>query len=178
MAGGQVFADASDFSRLGRAFDRLPADIRQKAFRRTMARLEGRAKTEIVRDVAKFTSAPQKHIRPNIRARSRGEYTLIRLKTRWLSWEKLGARQLKRGVSLRRRGRVPHAFFATMASGHRNVFVRSGPDRTPIHGLYGPNPAHAVNKNHDRYADLLVDIVETEGARRLLHEIDHLLRRF
>lgn len=47
-----------------------------------------------------------------------------------------------RGVSYRLptgRGRLEHAFITTMPSGHRGVFMRSGPARLPIVEKHGPS---------------------------------------
>lgn len=173
----ELYADASDFTRLSKALGRLPNEIRQKAFRRTMARLERRAKTEVVREAAKFSSAPQKHIRPSLRGRVGSDGLTLSLKTPWLSFQKLGMRQGAKGVSVRRRGQVRGSFVATMANGHTNAFIRAGMRSTPIIGLYGPNPAHAIINNPDRFEKIMAKIGKVEGADRLLHEIDRLLPR-
>lgn len=52
-----------------------------------------------------------------------------------------------RGVSARTpAGRYPHAFIATMASGHEGVFERRGRSRLPIKELFGPSPGHVFAK--------------------------------
>jgi hypothetical protein len=44
------------------------------------------------------------------------------------------------------RGRYPNAFIATMGSGHRGVFQRSGNGRLPVHELFGPSLGHVFSK--------------------------------
>lgn len=44
------------------------------------------------------------------------------------------------------RNRAPHAFIATMRSGHRGVFVRAGRPRLGIRELRGPSMAHVFEK--------------------------------
>lgn len=55
-----------------------------------------------------------------------------------------------RGVTARLpapgRGRYPHAFIATMRSGHVGVFQRRGRDRLPIDELHGPSLPHVFAK--------------------------------
>lgn len=54
-----------------------------------------------------------------------------------------GTRQLKRGVKYRIGSEgfrlIEHAFIATMTSGHRGVFKRTGPSHLPIKELKGPS---------------------------------------
>lgn len=56
-----------------------------------------------------------------------------------------GARQTKKGVSVKinvgKRVLIKSAFIATMANGHRGVFVRKGKTRFPIKELYSSTPA-------------------------------------
>ena len=170
-----VTVDASDFTRMVRLFDRLPEEIRLKAFARVMRRMEKMSRTQLVRDVSDHTSAPQKHIRPAMHVSAGVDDVEARLRTRWLSFANLGARATRSGVSLRRRGSIRGAFFATMSNGHRNAFIRAGKARTPIQGLYGPNPAHAVANNEPHYTRVLRATLETHGLPRLMQEIDVLL---
>lgn len=52
-----------------------------------------------------------------------------------------------RGVTARTRtGRYPNAFIATMPSGHRGVFTRTGRGRLPIAELHGPSLGHVFEK--------------------------------
>lgn len=54
-----------------------------------------------------------------------------------------------RGITYRMQGqrkRLDHAFFATMASGHRGVFLRKGTKRLPIREAFGPSLGHVFIK--------------------------------
>lgn len=170
-----AYADAIDFAQYSRAFSRLPREIKGKAVRRTMSNLGKKGRTKIVRDVAKFSSAPQKHIRQYMVMRNSPAGIDYQLRMPWLSFAKLGSKQRKSGVYLRRRGLIKGGFHAKMSSGHENAFIRKSSKRLPIQGLYGPNPAHAVINNEDRYEAFLAEILEEDGADRLLHEVGRLL---
>lgn len=54
-------------------------------------------------------------------------------------------------------GRIPDAFIATMASGHRGVFVRAGRGRLPIRERFGPSIGHVFSKYR---ADALARVIE------------------
>lgn len=57
-----------------------------------------------------------------------------------------------RGVSYRLpggRGRDPHAFIATMQSGHRGVFRRTGKGRLPVIQLHGPSLVNVFRNKLD-----------------------------
>lgn len=54
-----------------------------------------------------------------------------------------------RGITYRMQGQrklLPHAFFSTMASGHRGVFLRKGKARLPIREAFGPSLGHVFLK--------------------------------
>jgi hypothetical protein len=74
-----------------------------------------------------------------------------------------------RGVSasLGGRKRYPHAFIATMGSGHRGVFQRKGLDRLPITELRGPSIAHVFKK----YEQVGIDRTLEQLAKTLGHEL-------
>jgi hypothetical protein len=73
-----------------------------------------------------------------------------------------------RGVAYRLGGakRLPHAFIATMRSGHRGVFERVGTRRLPIHELKGPSIGHVFARHVDeglaRGQEALVKNLESE----------------
>lgn len=76
-----------------------------------------------------------------------------------------------RGVSAKLvggRGRYPHAFIATMRSGHRGVFQRRGRARLPIHELHGPSLPHVFAKH--AAAGL------SHGRESLLKNLQHEIR--
>ncbi|HMJ88145.1 MAG TPA: phage tail protein [Vicinamibacterales bacterium] len=74
-----------------------------------------------------------------------------------------------RGVSANMGGRkrYPHAFIATMASGHEGVFQRKGPGRLPIAELRGPSIAHVFKK----YEQVGIDRAQEQLAKTLGHEL-------
>lgn len=73
------------------------------------------------------------------------------------------------------RGRAPHAFLATMKTGHRGVFQRkAGATRLPIVELRGPSVPRVFKKHLDA-------TLETEAAalfeKNVLHEIEYAISR-
>jgi hypothetical protein len=76
-----------------------------------------------------------------------------------------------RGVSYRQgsggRGRVSDAFLATMPTGHRGVYRRSGKSRLPIFELYGPSIGHVF----DKYREQAIDRMRETFDERLEHEL-------
>jgi hypothetical protein len=83
-----------------------------------------------------------------------------------------------RGVTARMQGgrnRYPHAFIATMRSGHRGVFQRTsvpGGPRSPIRELKGPSIPHVFNK----HASIGLERGEEALVTNLQHEFDYLLQ--
>lgn len=75
-----------------------------------------------------------------------------------------------RGVTYRigagGRRRLPHAFIATMRSGHAGVFQRRGTKRLPINEAFGPSIAHVFSKQipigEARREEVLVKNVQHE----------------
>ena len=77
-----------------------------------------------------------------------------------------------RGVTARSRGgrtRLPHAFIATMPSGHRGVFARDTVKRGPITQRYGPSVGHVFVKHEKAITD--------RGEEQLLGELNRQLER-
>lgn len=67
------------------------------------------------------------------------------------------------------RGSLPHAFIATMPSGHRGVFSRAGKDRKPIRQHFGPSVG--------RVFDLHRDEIMARGEEVVIAELDRQLDR-
>lgn len=172
-----IYADASDFVHLSRAINRLPGDIKAKAFARAMRRVEQTVKTRLVRRNAEHTRMPQKLVRERTTARfNAGGHTIEAVvKSNWIGLYKLGARQTRAGVSVRGRGSYAHAFLAEMGSGHRGVMMRVGKSRLPIRELFGANPAHAITNNPDVYLKVLAEVIDDVLMGRVLHELGRLL---
>lgn len=172
--------DASEIADLSRALSKVPADIKAKAFSRAMRRIGEMTRTGVIAESVKRTKSPPSIVR---RATSRAFFSQsdssleLKMKSGWIGIIKLGARQTREGVNTKLRGSYRSAFIATMSSGHRAVMMRSGKARTPIHELFGPNPAHDVVNNPDEFVNVLANIIEQRLTPRVLHEIENLLRR-
>lgn len=83
------------------------------------------------------------------------------------------ARQTKRGVSVEvnrgKRSIVKGAFIATMKSGHKGVFKRTGTARLPIRELFGSRPVDALLHKGE------ADSVAARGAKSLSETFTRLL---
>lgn len=172
--------DASDFVHLGRAFARLPEDIKTKAVARAMRRVTDVARSRLVKRQSPRIAVPQGVIRALTTAsfNAGGNTQDIILRSGWLPLYKLGARQTRTGVTVNLRGSYRHAFIAGMKSGHSGVFRRAGDpitDSLPIREQFGPNPAHDITNNPDVYQRLLAEVVAEVYLPRLLHEVGRLL---
>ncbi|MBZ8133241.1 phage tail protein [Afifella sp. IM 167] len=176
-----TWIDTSDVARMGRHISRLPAEMRVKAASRAMSRVRSMATTRVVRRSAERIDIPQKHVRGKTRSfaafNAGGATQVILVRSGWIPLEELGARQGKRGVSIRGRGQIRGAFRASMGSGHRGVFKRVGSARLPIRELFGPNPANDILTSPDEFLDVLEDVMRDVFAPRFLHEVDRLLAR-
>lgn len=173
----RLHVDSREFRQMAGAFQKLPTEIKAKAFGRAMRRVTTMSKTKLVRRSAERVDIPQKHVRQRMHAAFNAGANSIDVVTRsgWIPLYKLGARQTRKGVSVKLRGSYRHAFIATMASGHTGVFRRDGSARIPISELFGPNPANDMVRNSDEFLDVMVDVAEHHLAPRLLHELTRLL---
>lgn len=169
--------DSSDFVHLSRAINRLPGEIKAKAFARAMSRVTQTVKTRLVKRNAEHTHMPQMLVRERTTARFNGGGHTIEavVRSNWIGLHKLGAKQTAKGVTVRGRGNFPHAFVAGMASGHAGVFQRVGKSRLPIQELFAANPAHAVTNNPDVYLEVLAGVIDDVLMGRVLHELGRLL---
>lgn len=70
-------------------------------------------------------------------------------------------------------GTYPHAFLATMATGHRGVFMRKGPARLPIRELFGPSIWQSFVKNQQ----VAVSRAEEQLTKNIAHELAFALSR-
>ena len=170
-------ADASDFDQLGRAFARLPEEIKTKAAARAMRRVSEMARTRLVRRQAPRLKLSQKVIRELTTARMNagGRTAEIVQRSNWIGLYKLGATQTRKGVRVRLRGSYRSAFIATMDSGHTGVFSRVSSARHPIRELFGPNPAHDITNNDQVYLELMAEVVQEVLMPRMLHELGRIL---
>lgn len=173
----EAHIDAQAYLAMSRAIQRLPGEIKAKAFARAMRRMRDMARTRVVRRSAEHSKAPRAIIRARTTARfnAGGNTVDVVMKSDWIGLYKYGARQTRTGVSVRGRGSYAHAFIATMGSGHAGVFDRVGSSRLPIQELFGANPAHAITNNPDVYLEVLAELIDEALAPRVLHELSRLL---
>lgn len=171
----EIVFDASDFERLAKDLARVPYELKYHAVGRAMHRVAQMGATQVIKRAAERVDIPQKFVRSRTSAfQSQGEAT-IRVRSDWISLYQLGARQTKKGVTVRGRGSYRSAFIAGMASGHAGVFKRTGTARLPIRELFGPNPANDISTSPDVYQDLINGVAERYVLPRLMHELVRLL---
>ena len=126
------------------------------AIRRAVKRAGTSARTVMVKEIAKDTGLASKGIKKEIRINELGT-TEIQIEVRGrriplIHFKAKGpepSRGRGRGVSYRLPGgrtRAPHAFIATMRSGHRGVFQRKRSARKPIYQLHGPSLVRVFEK--------------------------------
>ena len=104
----------------------------------------------------------------------------LRIRGRRIAVYAFGARQTKKGVTVRirrDRGRklIRHAFIAAMPTGHTGVFQRKTIKRLPIKELYSLSPAQMFELEGVKEVNL---IIEREGGKILQHEIDYQMSKF
>jgi hypothetical protein len=165
--------------KLGVRFDTSDVRIAQfrqrapQAIARALNRSLGSAKTVMVRVVAQDMGLRQRDVRDLIReSHAKPEHLVAQL---FASFKRIpvydfSAREERpRGVTAKLSGvrtRYPHAFIATMKSGHRGVFRRKTKARLPIKELFGPSIARVFLKHVDvglqRGHEQLVKNLESE----------------
>jgi len=196
----QVVFDASEIDALGRAFLRLPGEIKAKAMASAMRRMRDMARTQVVRLDAKRVKIPVGKVRERTTAyfNAGGNTIEVVEKSGWIRLYELDARQTGKGVSVKLRGSYKHAFIASMRSGHTGAMQRYEPTmrkrprkgefgppspddvvykRLKIREMFGPNPAHDITNNPDDYLQLMATLIEDNLLPRVIHEIDRLLPR-
>lgn len=138
-------------------------------------------------------NAAQRKIRViyNIKAKTLKDYTIMRratnrvpegmiiIKGRKLPLIAFGARQVKRGTTVKVKkagGRklIRHAFIAEMPSGKVHVWMRRGPTRLPIEGKFTISVAGMFeNQGAKEFEDLLQKKMPTTFE----HELEHFMNR-
>jgi hypothetical protein len=169
---------------LDRLLERAP-----QAVIRAMNRATTAGRVVMVREVARDLGLRQGDITDTIAVRSaamvgRGQFTAAVIATgRRIPLSRWRVRQTRRGVTANLpggAGQYPGAFLATMSSGHRGVFRRTGGPRRrgprgqdlPIRELFGPSVPHVF----ERYLPLGVARAEAQLATNLVHELRFALR--
>lgn len=162
-----------------RAFQQLK-DRAPIAIARALNRAGASAKTVMVREVAKDLGTKAGDIRDRIGIMEalahRLQVTLTASSKRipLIDFRARGpepSRGKGRGVSARLPGgvgRYPHAFIATLKSGHRGVFQRTSKSRLPITQLHGPSVARSFTKH--------VQVGITRGVEQLIKNVRSELR--
>ncbi len=158
----------------------------QKIIVRALNRGIDSARTAMVREIATDTGLKSKDVRDALSLQHANfETPEARLGARLkrLPLIAFGARGPEpsrgkgRGVSYRLgtggRGRVENAFIATMRSGHRGVFKRTGKKRLPIQELFGPSLGHVFGK----YRAVGRARAEEVFMTNLTHDLDRALGR-
>lgn len=137
------------------------------------------ARTFMVRSIADDTGLASKTVRDALRldlaTEDRPEATLAAKLKRipLIDFHATGpepSRGKGRGVAYRLSGgrtRLPHAFIATMPSGHRGVFARQTKARLGISELKGPSLGHVFGK----YREAGFDVAKDAMAKNLTHEL-------
>lgn len=110
----------------------LSRDIKEKALSSALNKTASRARTAAARAIRDQYQLSSRAVRNAIRIKRSNYQTLtatMLVEGKPFPVMAFGARQNKSGVSFRLKGRrvmIPHAFIATMSSGHKGVFARGG----------------------------------------------------
>lgn len=170
--------DASDYARIAAAFGRLPVELRVAVYRRVMGRMTDMVRTRFVRLNAERIDVPPAIVRERTTAKQTGDGIDVGVRSDWIPLIRFGARETRRGVSVRARGSYAQAFIArSKVAGSPQVMRRDGSSRLPVSVLFGPNPANDVVTDEAVYLGMLVDVVNANLMPRLVHEMYRVLPR-
>jgi hypothetical protein len=134
-------------------FARIKARAPQ-AIARSLNRAAVSARVVMVREIARDLSIKQGDVKIHHHEASPAKHaTRLSASLKRIPLIKFGARGPEpsrgrgTGVTARTRTRrYPHAFIATMKSGHKGVFQRMRTSRLPIRELFGPSIGHVFRK--------------------------------
>lgn len=178
------FAMRFDMGDVLAGFDRLEAGA-QTAIRRALSRTAVSVRVAMARAMSDDTGLKVGTIRDRLRVEivdHADPVARISVSGARIPLIEFGARGPEpsrgrgRGVTARLTGgagRYPHAFIATMRSGHRGVFQRRGTTRLPIYELRGPS----LPKVFTKYIPLGLARGEEQLAKNLEHELQFALSR-
>jgi len=147
----------------------------ERVVRRTVNKTAAKAKTAMSKEVRKTYTIKAKDFNKKVklnRAKGRSLKAVIRAKdTRGTPLINFNPRQTKKGVTYRvkkteGRKRLPHAFIATMPSGHTGVFKRFGP-RVRIRGRAGKH-----QRIREQFRVDTVGMVNQEGVKAARRTVD------
>jgi hypothetical protein len=169
-----------------RQFDAAIARLKDQAPRAVAAavnRAATAAVTQLARDTARDMKLKVGTVKANIGARGQASpatpSVTLTASAKPIPAIEFGARGPEpsrgrgRGVTAKLPGRrYPRAFIATMRSGHRGVFQRTGKARLPIRQLMGPSVWFVASK----HAPAAARRAEQVMIERLRHEIQRALK--
>lgn len=121
-----------DTKSVERELQGLSLDIKEKALSSALNKTATRARTAAARSVKSIYQLSTRAFRNSVQIQRSNYRTLtatLIVDGKPFPVMAFGAKQNKSGVSFRLKGRrltIPHAFIATMSSGHKGVFARGG----------------------------------------------------
>lgn len=167
-----------------RDLDRLRRGVRRSGIRRSLNRTIRGVRTAASSEFRSEFNAKKRDVDRRLKVRlARGLDTeaALQVTASAMPMVAFGARQTKRGVSVRiRKGggrqRFRHAFIARMPSGHRGVFERRTPSthRLPIDELFSTAPVQYLDR--PAVVGRLGDVARERLVRELNHEIQRRAR--
>ena len=162
---------------------RLSDKLAKRAIYRSLNKAINGARVGASRAVRAELTLKAKDVKRDLtvrRARPKGLEAALIVKITPTGLIKFRARDTTRGVTVQvkrraTRKRLPHAFIATMKSGHRGVWTREkGAGRTPIGELFSTAPGQFLAE------ESVLEPIGAEATKRLNRElsaqVDHLLR--
>lgn len=168
-----------DLSRFNFAVARLK-DRAPRAIARALNRAAVSTRTVMVRRVAQDVGLSVGRVKQDTRISDASSANLtakVIVRGARIPLMAFRARQTKTGVSAKLpggAGRYPHAFIATMSSGHQGVFQRhptkkmkANPKRAAIVAKFGPSIAHVFNKHREAG----MEAGEASLVKNLTHEL-------
>jgi len=144
-----------------------------KVMSRGLNRTATEARTKVVRLLASRTKLKQKDVRASTimqKATYANWRAAVQISRKRIPIMRFGARQTKKGVTYKKSGSralIPHAFIATMASGHKGVFARKFSSRLPIIEQRGPSLGQVFSGAQDE-----ANRIQVESLARLQKNID------
>lgn len=182
-----VEIDASDFLKVAKEVEKLPKEIQAVALRRAYARTRKVVERSYARFAARHINVAQKHITKRMESSIDSQGLLLLVKSANIPLHEIGAQQRKYGVFVRGRGRYDGAFIPVASSQRAAGFVlrriegarakarKWGDPELPTQMLFGPNPAHAVNRTPTAYQAELVVIAKGEFEKVVLQQVAFLM---
>ena len=175
----EVIADKQDLDELDRALGGSEKLV-NGVLRNSLNRGGSRMRTVATQVASKETGLKSRVVRKKMRLRRATARKLdvgLYLSGRGFPAIRFGAEQDEVGVVIRKKRRetLPHAFIATMPSGHTGVFRRRGRKSLPIVEQYVEGPGAAIRRvSKARY---VLDEGAAAFSKRIPHELDRVLDR-